>query len=417
MVNDLNAHRYGTVNEDYNNLKITYWKCQLCKAKGVILRKKSTIASHLKSIHKNMTIQQYEKNLENLKATTIACLNPAAALEMRREMENSSKIVEGMAAKTWRCELCQGEAPNASDHVSQQHGMSLAEYVHLLNEGAKNEAFNSNEMIRSEDADGAKPWWDGCIYKCKTCDEDFPDSQVVTKHIYEAHKYWEIKTKEMRYGKPESGPKNRCGTLNKDYEAFKITYWHCKLCALNKRVASGKGIVQRSLISIKAHLRAQHDLSSIEEYEEKVKDPVALREELEKPPSPKPEPRRSLRQNQKSTENFRELATGTTTCKICKKEGIKRLDKHILENHNITSMDEYEEVAMYVPKNASFDPSLDISPIPLLNVTASATTVNQGLKSIEFRQDVQQNFQQITGHSVRLNTLLKITLNSPLKFN
>ena len=41
----------------------------------------------------------------------------------------------------------------------------------------------------------------------------------------------------------------------------------------------------------------------------------------------------------------------------------------------------------------------------------------QGLNSIEFQQDVQQDFQQIIGHSVRLNTLLKIMLNSLLKFN
>ena len=41
----------------------------------------------------------------------------------------------------------------------------------------------------------------------------------------------------------------------------------------------------------------------------------------------------------------------------------------------------------------------------------------QGLNSIEFQQDVLQNFQQITVHSVRLNALLKITLNSLFKFN
>ena len=40
-----------------------------------------------------------------------------------------------------------------------------------------------------------------------------------------------------------------------------------------------------------------------------------------------------------------------------------------------------------------------------------------GLNSIEFQLDVQQDFQQSTGHSVRLNTLLKIMLNSLLKFN
>ena len=41
----------------------------------------------------------------------------------------------------------------------------------------------------------------------------------------------------------------------------------------------------------------------------------------------------------------------------------------------------------------------------------------QGLNSIEFQQTFQQDFQQSTGHSVRPNTLLKITLNSLLKFN
>ena len=41
----------------------------------------------------------------------------------------------------------------------------------------------------------------------------------------------------------------------------------------------------------------------------------------------------------------------------------------------------------------------------------------QGLNSIEFQQDVQQGFQQSTSHSVWLNALLKIPLNSLLKFN
>ena len=42
---------------------------------------------------------------------------------------------------------------------------------------------------------------------------------------------------------------------------------------------------------------------------------------------------------------------------------------------------------------------------------------DKGLNSIEFQQDVQQYFQQSTGYSIRLNTLLKIPLNSLLKFN
>ena len=42
---------------------------------------------------------------------------------------------------------------------------------------------------------------------------------------------------------------------------------------------------------------------------------------------------------------------------------------------------------------------------------------DKGLNSIEFQQNVQQGFQHSTLHSVVLNALLKITLNSQLKFN
>ena len=89
------------------------------------------------------------------------------------------------------------------------------------------------------------------------------------------------------------------------YVAVKVTYWHCKLCAMNKNSVSGKGIVKRSPTTIKLHLRNCHNIESIEEYEELVKDPTKLREAMERPPSPKPEPRRSLRQSQKTTENFK----------------------------------------------------------------------------------------------------------------
>ena len=235
------------------------------------------------------------------------------------------------------------------------HGISFAEYVNLLKEETKTEELCFNvkspheEKITEDADDSGKPWWDGCIYKCKHCGANLPGSDEIKKHIYEEHKSYEERAKVLKYGK-EHNSHGRSGLINKDYEAFKITYWHCKFCALNKKSFAGKGIVQRSIVTIKAHLRAQHDISSIEEYEDKVRDPAALRAEVEKAPSPKPEPRRSLRQNQKSTENFRKLATGTTTCKICKKEGIKRLEKHLSENHNITSLEEYEEVAMYVPK-------------------------------------------------------------------
>ena len=49
--------------------------------------------------------------------------------------------------------------------------------------------------------------------------------------------------------------------------------------------------------------------------------------------------------------------------------------------------------------------------------SAFSVPPSQGLNSIEFQQDVQQGFQPSTLHSVWLNALLKIPLNSLLKFN
>ena len=373
----ITEHKYGNVNVDYKNLKTTYWKCRLCAMKGrgkaIILRKRSVITAHLRTGHKNMSIQEYEKKLLNMRASSIGCFTPANQVSNLRfqtfkpaaafDMENSPIDVEDMTTDMWKCELCQLEFDNQSEHVSQQHGISLAEYFHLAKEDTETEELGSDvkENMTEKTAE-AKPWWDGCIYKCNHCGVTLPDSFEIQKHIYYTHHIY-------KHGK------NQMAKIHRDFEAFKITYWHCKLCALNKKGHAGKGIVQRSHATIKAHLRSQHDLSSVEEYEAKVRDPAALRAELEKAPSPKPEPRRSQRQNQKSTENFKEVATGTTTCKICKKEGIKRLEKHLSENHNITSLEEYEEVAMYVPKSATPEKP---TPQPLLNLTASATTaVNQ----------------------------------------
>ena len=65
------------------------------------------------------------------------------------------------------------------------------------------------------------------------------------------------------------------------------------------------------------------------------------------------------------------------------------------------------------------DTNLDgvISIEELMNFIVYITKHTQGLNSIEFQQDVQQGFQQSTLHSVVLDALLKITLNSLLKLN
>ena len=97
FVNDMRSHRYGSVNEDYDNLKITYWRCQLCKVKGTskatLTRKRSTVEAHLRAHHKNMTIPEYEKRLEAEKASGVGSFDVAAAMEMRKAMEDSSKIM------------------------------------------------------------------------------------------------------------------------------------------------------------------------------------------------------------------------------------------------------------------------------------------------------------------------------------
>ena len=63
----------GNCNIDYANLKVTYWKCELCArhgkkkgcAKSVLFRRRSTIDNHLRTAHQNMSIQEYEETMRN----------------------------------------------------------------------------------------------------------------------------------------------------------------------------------------------------------------------------------------------------------------------------------------------------------------------------------------------------------------
>ena len=76
------------------------------------------------------TVNQMELNAIGNIVYALNAIMPPQVLSA----ENLPKNVGDLPKSTWKCELCQDDFDNPSDHVSQQHGISLPEYVHLVTE-------------------------------------------------------------------------------------------------------------------------------------------------------------------------------------------------------------------------------------------------------------------------------------------
>ena len=330
---------YGSVKIDYLELKATFWSCQICMKYGKkvgkrtgamksrMARKRSTITSHLNLCHNKMTIEEYELAISSPKEEEIpvkkACIwanqfgrkYAEESPTPKREMQDSSFM------KPFK------EEPRDIPEATIQ-----------------NEVIDKKPWIMSEEeSEDGKPWWDGCSYKCKHCGYEFPDTSEVRAHIWNEH--------ASAIERKNSKTPNACGSINKDYEVHKVTYWHCRLCALDgSKMQPFKGKIYRKHSSITAHLKGQHNLPSIEDYLQKIQGTGTIKEEVGTTTKSK----RSLRQMNKNHQDFHEIATGKRMCLICRKDNLRSLESHILDCHNITSLDEYDEVVLYLPK-----PSID----------------------------------------------------------
>ena len=109
-------------------------------------------------------------------------------------------------------------------------------------------------------------WWDGCLYKCNLCALEFPDTNDITNHIDKLHRR-EARETMMKF----------------IYSAVKVTYFNCKICVqglrrhkLKFRSYPGMRLkCQKS--SVMSHLKLQHSLESISEYEKICKGKLKQR--------------------------------------------------------------------------------------------------------------------------------------------
>ena len=330
---------YGIVKKDYLELKTTYWKCQLCvkygnksRTKNILKRRYSSIISHLKLGHQNMSIQMYEQ----------AILNPQNEVDVPKQKMClwSSKDSEEQMVPSQKI---QDSSTDMKPDVKKGSGDYFEENT---NEKSKDGSpwIISEKNITEAIREGI-PWWDGCSYQCKHCDGTFSETGEVRKHLWKKH---ESVKQHLRMKDLTTPFKNECGMINLDYELIKVTYWRCTLCNVDTKQAPGNGVIQRKYSTIQAHLQGRHSIS-FEEYQEIIKKPWILKEELEKAQRQK----RKLRKSYRSNCDFRQKAAGKLKCKICRKRIAKSVENHVLEFHNITSLQEYEKVVMYLPNESS----------------------------------------------------------------
>ena len=258
----------------------------------------------------------------------------------------------------YQCPICPkmltypGNLPShfKSLHNNQEpHSCHKCPLVFLDSEPLKNHKCDGSLLKRS-DQRGEKPWYDGCIYKCKHCEETFPDENDVQRHIYTEHTSPRTQEAVRRRKKNKN-----CGTLDKDFEMTKTTYWDCELCLKDGSGKNkGKGLLKQ-YSTIAFHVKKAHDAHSLEEYQDMLKKSNSTTESLTQITrgvidekftptiSPQDVSYRTLRSSQqKDTKNFKELHRGTWECRICKRHyQYQHRNNHILHSHNMTPQ-EYE---------------------------------------------------------------------------
>ena len=108
---------------------------------------------------------------------------PAQGIE-----QNSSKYVGDLPTAMWKCELChQTDFYSPIDHVFQQHGVSWAEYIHLVRQ-------ETEKRAHIEDYQRSKQHSSKDNNKCDICqkglfiNEQYKETHMKTMHGNEVNK-------------------------------------------------------------------------------------------------------------------------------------------------------------------------------------------------------------------------------------
>lgn len=107
-------------------------------------------------------------------------------------------------------------------------------------------------LFGAKDPRDGRRWWEGCLFTCHYCPKQFHDTAETGIHVRRAHRIMA-----------------RDNMMVNNYSVKELKYFNCKLCFLGPKLLSrrvGYGLkCQKS--SILNHLKENHSLTSIGEYE------------------------------------------------------------------------------------------------------------------------------------------------------
>ena len=222
--------------DNYSALKITYFNCKLCLTNGHqtatsgrrLNCRKSSIMGHLRDHHSLESLSNYEKLCKQM-------------MKARKVFESSSHYKMLMVNETGRSGAMKSKSNNKTKRTKDPLNKTLF--------GAVNPGPGDK-----------RHWWDGCMYQCNICLEEFPDSKDVIRHVRKAHRQ-----------------EARDNIMKLNYSVMLTTYFNCKIClrtgskhlsanVLKTGNCPGMRLKCRKS-TIMGHLREHHSFESIHEYE------------------------------------------------------------------------------------------------------------------------------------------------------
>ena len=236
------------------------------------------------------------------------------------------------------------------------------------------EALKSHNCTKSlwkrSEKNEERPWWDGCLVKCKHCGDNFPEEVDVQRHIFIEHTS-PSQLKRHKINDRKEGKGSRRGTLNKDYEILRTTYWDCELCGDKKK---GKTL-KRQYTTIRQHVKNAHNAQSLAEYQAMVKKSshaTSPKEDVSKEVIPD----RNLRSFAKGRhKNFREIANGKWECKICRKY-YNDSSRHLSQCHDMT-LAEYEHTAGVTTYMNQFAQEVEETVVQVMDIDMEEAAVQE----------------------------------------
>ena len=142
------------------------------------------------------------------------------------------------------------KSPPLPDHPKQESvPPKILASTKMLN---KNHDLLDQTLFGAKDRGDGRRWWEGCLLTCHYCPKQFHDTEEMGTHVRRAHRLMA-----------------RDNMMVNNYSVEEMNYFNCKLCflapkLLSRRVGYGLKCQKSSILN---HLKENHSLTSISEYE------------------------------------------------------------------------------------------------------------------------------------------------------